>query len=583
MVAAEANTLAGGASLGRVSVADAWRARRAAQLGMCLFVGDIRGDLVRVTMARVRGRVGRRPAAPKGRRWVWWLIVAVIVATAFTARLLYLLHTGGLLQARNYDDGVYYAATDAFVHGRLPYRDFLLLQPPGVIFAAAPAAWLGSLVGDPVGLITGRLLFIAAGAVNAGLVAVILRRFGYAAAAFGGFFYALDFMAIYTERSLLLEPFGTLCILVGLALQGRVSHSDAPPGTKAAGVDRAGVVSTGWASWLRAPERWLVIAGIVLGFSTSFRIWNIVPAVVIVLFTRGARRRVRLLVGVVVGALVCYLPFFVFAPSTMFREIVTDQMGRPRVHQSILHKLHIILGDAITPGFGLSTRKLIYVLLVLAILAVVVALAVRDSRLYVALFFSGLAVLLLSPSFFPHYTALTNPALALILGVAFGRLCALLRPRAGRVALTVVAIAGILVVYLPAELRGAQPAPPARGLQAAAASVDGCVLADDPTILAVMNVLSRDLKAGCPLWPDVTGWTYDADKVTEDGVAVARAKNAVWQKAAVDYLLSGSAVIQYRAGTGLDAASAAEIRRGRVLFHDGIWTLYATPQPAVER
>ena len=40
----------------------------------------------------------------------------------------------------NYDDGVYYSAATALVHGQLPYRDFLLLQPPGIAVLLAPFA-----------------------------------------------------------------------------------------------------------------------------------------------------------------------------------------------------------------------------------------------------------------------------------------------------------------------------------------------------------------------------------------------------------------------------------------------------------
>ena len=50
-----------------------------------------------------------------------------------------------MLGDNGYDDGVHYAAAASLIHGRLPYRDFLFLQPPAMVLAASPFAWLGSL------------------------------------------------------------------------------------------------------------------------------------------------------------------------------------------------------------------------------------------------------------------------------------------------------------------------------------------------------------------------------------------------------------------------------------------------------
>ena len=67
---------------------------------------------------------------------------------AFAARLWPVLHGGGLFGLAGYDDGVYESAADAVVSGRLPYRDFLLLHPPGLIYLLAPFALLGRVIGD---------------------------------------------------------------------------------------------------------------------------------------------------------------------------------------------------------------------------------------------------------------------------------------------------------------------------------------------------------------------------------------------------------------------------------------------------
>ena len=60
-----------------------------------------------------------------------------------------------------YDDGVYYSAADAVVAGEAPYRDFVLLHPPGLIYLLTPFAALGPLVGDANGWATARVAMMA--------------------------------------------------------------------------------------------------------------------------------------------------------------------------------------------------------------------------------------------------------------------------------------------------------------------------------------------------------------------------------------------------------------------------------------
>ena len=53
-----------------------------------------------------------------------------------------------------YDAGVYYSAADALIHGRTPYRDFLLLHPPGLMLTLTPFAAIGRLSARPVRVFT---------------------------------------------------------------------------------------------------------------------------------------------------------------------------------------------------------------------------------------------------------------------------------------------------------------------------------------------------------------------------------------------------------------------------------------------
>ena len=78
----------------------------------------------------------RRSARPDGATGAMFPPVSVwlpIALLAFLARLLPTLHGGGLGGIDDYDEGVYFAGAQALTAGRLPYRDFVLLHPPGIL------------------------------------------------------------------------------------------------------------------------------------------------------------------------------------------------------------------------------------------------------------------------------------------------------------------------------------------------------------------------------------------------------------------------------------------------------------------
>jgi hypothetical protein len=127
-------------------------------------------------------------------------------------------------------------------------------------------------------------------------------------------------------------------------------------------------------------------------------------------------------------------------------------------------------------------------------------------------------------------------------------------------------MAVVAALNLPTVLAGYGDKIPMAALAARAHEVDGCVLADDPTILAATNLLTRDLEQGCPLIVDVTGLTYGPDQeLLADGRSVVRWHNQRYQSHLVRYLTSGSAVILGRPDTALTRASYLEITKGDIL------------------
>ncbi len=214
-----------------------------------------------------------RPSPGTSRRTTTWIIVMVTVATtAFAVRLTPVLAGGGLFGRGNYDDGVYYTAAAGFVHGLMPYRDFLLLHPPGIVLALAPFAALADLVGEPTAFAVARIGFMIIGSANAVLVAVALRRLGLAAAMVGGLTYAVFFPAVYVEHTTLLEPLATGFLLGAVSLIGSAPRSHAveiPSGARAFRSAHTGLLR-------------MIMAGVLLGVATAIKVWGVVPAVAMI-------------------------------------------------------------------------------------------------------------------------------------------------------------------------------------------------------------------------------------------------------------------------------------------------------------
>lgn len=456
-------------------------------------------------------------------------VVAVVAVLAFVVRLRLLTHGASIAASDGYDDGVYYAAADALVHGRLPYRDFLLLHPPGIVLALAPFAALGAVFGDPVGVAAGRIAFLGIGATNTALIALVASRHSRAAALVAGLGAALFFPLAYSERSTLLEPLGTALLLGAVVLL-----------------------------WQRRGAGAAVVAGVVAGLSLDVKIWYAVP--VLLLSLLAARRR-RFLIGAAVGAAGVALPFLAAAPVSMFREVVLDQLGRPSSAgpRVLVHRLVLIGADpkALTGSTTAAHAAHLLAPLVLGLVAVAAigAWRVRWARVIVLNAGATGLVLLVSPSFFIHYVGYAAPWMLLVVGIGVGVLVERFRSRAVRAGLALVPVVLLAAASLPGDLRTTAAPQPAAQLHTAMAGWRGCIVSDDPGLLTNAELLSPMLRRGCPLWPDVTGWTYDRDRLFSRGRLVRRPMNEVWQQDLMRYLMSGTAVVVSRKDTGLSAAN----------------------------
>jgi alpha-1,2-mannosyltransferase len=494
---------------------------------------------------------------------------------ALAARLFLVLHSGGFLGDYGYDGPVYYTASESLLHGRVPYRDFVLIHPPGIMLALAPFAQLGRLTTDHTGFVAANIVFLILGAVNAALVVAVGRRMGLSirAAAAGGAFYALWSGSTGAEYLVRLEPLGNFLLLLGLF---------------------AFFTARRTADW-----RWPALAGLALGAAAGVKIWWSLPLLIVLLWPTTAARWRRDLALKTAGAVTALglimTPFFALAPRQMVDMVVFDQVGRHDNDPAIFDRLRTLTSlDLISSH--LHSGALVAAIASLALLfaiACAVSFLAGPARMMAVLTVAQVAVLLIAPSFYWFYADYAAPGAALVLAVAAhqvsrahsrARARAATESRAERAArrwawrLPVIAF-GTAVAAMAFGLMPVRAVPPGRGSRLTPlVSAARCVTSDSPMLLIRMNVLSRDLERGCQVWVDVSGTVLGPDAVTagRDRRAVPPLRNRRWQRDVTRYLLSGDATMVVRPQTGLNAASWRLIRAHGVLATSGNIIIYRT-------
>ena len=483
------------------------------------------------------------------------------------ARLFLVLHSGGFLGDFGYDGPVYYAASDSLLHGRVPYRDFVLLHPPGIMLALAPFAQLGRLTTDQTGFTTANVVFLLLGALNAALVVAVGRRMGLPtrAAAVGGAGYALWSGSANAEYLVRLEPLGNFLLLLGLLA---------------------------FFTSRRSPDwRWPLLCGLALGAAAGVKIWWSLP-LLIVLAWRASPQRWRRDLGLTAAGAAAALtatvgPFFALAPGRMVRMVVFDQLARHDNQPAVLERLRTLTSlDHISSHLQGAGLVVAVAGLGAVFAAVVLAASARGPGRLVAVLAAAQILLLLSaPSFYWFYCDFAAPASALTLAVAAQRVAVFVRrPRSSAraqrwiVRVPSIALAAVLGALVFALLP-VRAVPAAHGTRLAAfVSAARCVTSDSPMLLIRLNILSRDLERHCQVWVDVSGTVLGPDATTAgaDHRSVPPQQNARWQRDVTSYLLSGDATVVVRPQTGLSAASWARIRAHGVLASSGSIVIYRT-------
>jgi hypothetical protein len=368
-------------------------------------------------------RIRMRSRGPSRRPTDVVVLVTVLVLAALVRAWPWLQpHTfGGVLE---YDDGVYYAAAKALVHGVAPYRDVTILHPPGSALLLAPFAALGSAVGDRDGMAAARVFVVVVALVNTGLVWLLARRLvstspvvtGMAALVYAGY---PD--AVVAEHTVLLEPmvnlFGLLAAVLLLTGRRRTARDVAAGACIAVSV----AVKLFGVAYLIAAAVWLIVTG---------RWRSLLP----------------LAAGFVATLAVVVGPFVALAPHRFWHDVVSTQLHRPPDGGfSVVRRLSDLLGLSGLLHHPAATWLVVAVALTVAVVACLVAAGDRPSWFWWLLATVTLIAFAVSSAYFSHYADTLTPAFALLLArVARG----LTRDGAGWTwPLAAVTVVAVVVVF----------------------------------------------------------------------------------------------------------------------------------------
>jgi alpha-1,2-mannosyltransferase len=501
---------------------------------------------------RINARIGRQT-----------LPAVVVFLLALVSRLLVpFSSTGGLRGLYNYDPSVYYAASDALLSGRVPYRDFNLVHPPLLPLVLTPFAALGRLTTDHTGFVLGNLAFTVVGAVNAVLVLVLCRRVGLrrGPALLAGLFYAVWFGSVNAEFTVRLEPLGNLLFLLGLLLLTRARAR--------------GLV------WSAAG------AGALFGLTCTVKIWWLLPVAVMVaesLVRRRWREAAAVAAGAIAGIAVVCAPFAVLAGHRMYRLVILGQTGRARLHGNLAVRLQgsaIGLSAPWAPSASIKS-DLAIATFVLVLVAAVLACRVPAARVFVVLAAVQVIALLRGPSWYPFYDDWLAVPCAIILAAGAEAVTGL-RPRPvrrlGRISIAVAVVAAFTGSVSVINLHGQGgsliiPVGRTRQLVHAARQYGGCLRADSPMLLIEADALTRSFDPPCSNAVDVTSPRLGIDGPalkTGDGFS-----GIAYKRYLVRYLTAGDTVMVVSLRRlRLTRPEVHAIKCGGVVTRAGTFVLY---------
>lgn len=473
------------------------------------------------------------------------IALLALIVRAYQLRETTLAGIGG------YDDAVHYAGAMAIVLGKVPYRDFLFLHPPGILVFLLPFAELGRSITEATGMAAARGAWILMGAFNSAGVAVLLRSQGLAISMLAGISYAIYAPAVETESSVLLESLSNTLLVAALLL---IFNKPTKPR--------------------------LLLAGALIGFIPVVKIWGIVILLAVLAWAwlvQDRRSAFLLAGGAVTAATALVLPFFLMAPQSMWQMTITAQLGRPRESLTFAQRLSATLGLPEPAPPDVFVYWLSAVVGLILITTLIRTREIQLASLSGLLLAATAPLLLVTPSFYPHYSALIAVPFVLTIGLALhSRLHAPFWQEILKTALT-LGIAGWIAAQLCTISTSSQGRDISfERLRPVVQLTDGCISTDHPMVLIILDVFGRNIERGCPVVIDLTGYSY----VTGQSGSTGRANDPEFQRHIMRYLATSEIAIIGRNSYShyLSQESAETVATWTKLGTFGRFTAYRTPR-----
>ena len=457
-------------------------------------------------MTATGGAAAGAAGAPAGpRRGVRPSAVTAVIITAtllaVALRIYDLTRPGYLFGISEYDDGTDFGSAIRLVHGGVPYRDFIMVQPPGITLIMFPVALITKGMGTITGMAVARVVTALASAAAVPVTGLLTRHRGFVAVLVSCGFLAIYPDSIMAARTVLLEPW-----LVLFCLLGALAVFDG---------DR---VTTG---------RRLLLGGVLFGFAGAVKVWAILPVAVILLLTARRPRQAAVYAGgVALGFCVAVVPFALTAPSTFYRSVIVAQLVRNdlvRIPQG--YRLQHMLGLAHLSQLATPVLVIIGIVVVAGIAAV----SVLGSRLAHSVppaldwFATGTCALVVAAFLWPadfyyHYGGFLAPFLALALALPLSRLLAALptdgtrrwpaRVRRWSTVATCAALVVLTVLQVAAEEHEASGVPASEIAAVQRIIPPGACVATDQVSYTIAINRFVSTAPGCSLMIDGVGTDY---------------------------------------------------------------------------
>lgn len=361
------------------------------------------------------GQAGQPAARQPGWLTPVTIVIAAVTLLALGLRLFYLTRPGYLLGVTEYDDGSYFGSAVRLVHGMLPYRDFVFVQPPGITLLMTPVALLARVIGTDWGLAVARIATMLAGAAGVALAGLLVRHRGVLAALIACGVVAIYPDSVASAHTLLVEPW-----LVLFCLAGAVAVFDGDQ--------------------ITGSRRRLIWGGAAFGFAGVVEAWAIIPVlIVLALGLRWPRRMAAFLGGVAAGFVIPVLPFAALAPRMFYKSVIVAQVGGRvnAVRMPLWYRLRQMSGFANEPQVRhLYVVGVIALIIAFVIVACVVALLLTRKLPPPIEWFAFastaavVAIFLWPAQFHYHFSGFLAPFVGLSMALPAARAMAAIRARA---------------------------------------------------------------------------------------------------------------------------------------------------------